>query len=662
MYLAGKFAGAFSSYFRRFIVIGAFYLAAQTFLRLGLALKTGSDLADTWWDYVQPFAIGLWFDVLVLSLMVIPATVYWVLLPRHLRGGRVDRALTFGCFAFVAFLTGFVLIGEVLFWDEFSARFNFIAVDYLVYTREVVGNIWQSYPVAKLINGLVAGSLLLAYLLRRQIAPVPDRTTLAARAAVGTCVAATASAMFFVTASNWTNASSNQYANELSGNGYYAFVYAFLNNEIDYKRFYRTTNPGEINTRIRSLVEAPNAKFVRPGGWDITRDISYKQPMLKKNVVLVTIESLSARYMGTFGHDSGLTPNLDEVASQSLLFTNMLATGTRTVRGLEAVTLAVPPTPGQSILRRPHNENLFSIGSVLRDHGYSTTYLYGGDGRFDSMNEFFSANGYRVIDRGSFPPTEVTFFNAWGVCDEDLFARAVKEADASFAKGELFFQHVMTVSNHRPFTYPAGKIELPSIVANRPLVNMSDRTIGKYAEQTREAAIKYTDYAIGQFLRNARSKPWFSDTLFVFVADHTASAAGKIEIDVDGYHIPAMIYAPSFVQSRRDERLVSQMDVAPTILGALKIGYRSRFVGVDQFYGDGPERALISNYAKIALVRQGKTVLLEPKRLVRGYSGSEPLKESQLDNELLQDAIAFYQYSSDWRERFSAISSTTRSP
>ncbi len=145
---------------------------------------------------------------------------------------------------------------------------------------------------------------------------------------------------------------------------------------------------------------------------------------------MITVESLSANFMAHFGNRETLTPNLDALADKSVFFTQMLATGTRTVRGLEAVTLSVPPTPGQSILRRPGNEKLFSIGSVLRDHGYSSTFLYGGDGFFDNMNGFFGANGYRVIDRKAFAPSEVTFSNAWGVCDEDLFARAMKEATA----------------------------------------------------------------------------------------------------------------------------------------------------------------------------------------------------------------------------------------
>ena len=457
-----------------------------------------------------------------------------------------------------------------------------------------------------------------------------------------------------VSKSAWTELSTNSYANELSENGSYSLVRAFFRNEIDYRRFYAVDDERVVNDRIRELVASPNARFVGKLPGDITRDIVQPGPPLRKNVVMITVESLSADFMAHFGNRDELTPNLDALADQSVLFTRMLATGTRTVRGLEAVTLSVPPTPGQSILRRPGNEQLFSIGSVLRDHGYSSTFLYGGDGFFDNMNAFFSANGYRVIDRKAFAPSEVTFSNAWGVCDEDLFARAVKEADRSYQTGQTFFQHVMTVSNHRPFTYPAGRIQPPHANA---APSLADRTLSKYVEQTREGGVRYTDFAIGKFIEQARSKPWFKDTLFVILADHTASSAGKIEVDPGAYHIPAMFYAPDFIAPRRIDRLVSQIDIAPSILGALRLSYRSRFVGQDQISVEGPDRAFISNYQKVALVRGDNVALLGPRRDVAGFHAGHAVSPSAIDQKLVTDTVAYYQHASNWRERFSGTHS-----
>jgi phosphoglycerol transferase MdoB-like AlkP superfamily enzyme len=636
----------------RFGPIALVFLLAQSLLRAVLAIRTHGNFIDAPVDAVRPFLVGFWFDLAVLLALLVPGTLYWALLPAGWRGGRLDRALTFAGFAGSAFVIGFVMIGEVLFWNEFGARFNFIAVDYLVYTREVVANIRESYPVGRLVVALAMAALLVTFAFRHRLAVRPDAVPYRGRFAV---FAALACATFLVndaSKTGWTQISTNSYANELSANGYYSLVRAFFRNEIDYRRFYATADEADVNARIRTLLAAPEARFVGRTAGDITRDIARKAAPLQKNVVLVTIESLSANFMAHFGNRLELTPNLDALADQSVFFTHMLATGTRTVRGLEAVTLSVPPTPGQSILRRPGNEKLFSLGQVLRDHGYSATYLYGGDGYFDNMNAFFSANGYRVIDRKLFEPSEVTFSNAWGVCDEDLFARALKEADRSFRQGQKFFQHIMTVSNHRPFTYPEGRIAPP----HAGPAALSGRTLSNYVEQTREGGVKYTDHAIGRFIEQARAKPWFNDTLFVFLADHTASSAGKIEVDPDGYHIPAIFYAPGFVAPRRVDRLVSQIDIAPTILGALRMSYRSRFVGQDQFEGRGPERAFISNYQKVGLVRGGEVALLGPRREITALREGHVVDAATVDPALVSDAIVYYQHASRWQEHFAGVS------
>ena len=164
----------------------------------------------------------------------------------------------------------------------------------------------------------------------------------------------------------------------------------------------------------------------------------------------------------------------------------------------------MPPTPGQSILRRPGNGGLFTVGDVLRDRGYDTRFLYGGYGYFDNMNVFYTGNGFEVIDRTLLGKDEVRFENAWGVSDEDLFARSLKEADKSHAAGKPFFQLVMTTSNHRPFTYPSGVLDI-------------------FSKGGRLGGVKYADYAVGRLVEAAKNKPWFKDTVFVFVADHTSA-------------------------------------------------------------------------------------------------------------------------------------------
>ena len=299
---------------------------------------------------------------------------------------------------------------------------------------------------------------------------------------------------------------------------------------------------------------------------------------------------------------------------------------------MEALTLALPPTPGRSIVKRPRNENMFSLGSLLQTRGYDTAFIYSGYGYFDNMNAFFGNNGYRVIDRAAVAPEDITFANAWGACDEDLFRWTVREADKSAAAGKPFHFFVMTTSNHRPFTYPEGKIDLPSKVSGRA------------------GGVKYTDYAIGQLIRESATKPWFKNTIFVIVADHCASSAGKTELPVQNYHIPLFIYAPGGqIAPGRVTKLMSQVDFAPTLLGLLNWSYATRFYGWDVTRLRGPGRALIGNYQRLGLFRDGQLTVLKPVRHA-GQFAYDPekftLTPQAPDWDFHETAIAYYQTAS----------------
>jgi phosphoglycerol transferase MdoB-like AlkP superfamily enzyme len=346
------------------------------------------------------------------------------------------------------------------------------------------------------------------------------------------------------------------------------------------------------------------------------------------NVVVIVEESMSAEYLGAFGNRSGLTPNLDRLSRESMLFTNFYATGTRTVRGLEAITLSVPPLPGESIVKRPNNEELFSWGEVMRSKGYDTKFIYGGHGYFDNMNYFYSHNGFDIVDQGDFGKDEVTFDNAWGVCDEDIFHKVIREANRSAALKKPFFSIVMTISNHRPYTYPDKRIDIPSGTG-------------------RNGSVKYADYAIGRLMEEARKEKWFDNTLFVIVADHCAGSARKYELPVKDYLIPLIIYSPSHIKPRKVETMASQIDVAPTVLGLLDFSYDSRFVGRDIMDDDaGPRRAFISTYEKLGYIEDGKLVVLSPKKEVGFYrfqDKSDNLTKIPRQDKLLLDALGFYQ-------------------
>jgi phosphoglycerol transferase MdoB-like AlkP superfamily enzyme len=302
------------------------------------------------------------------------------------------------------------------------------------------------------------------------------------------------------------------------------------------------------------------------------------------------------------------------------------------VRGLEALALSITPTPGQSIVKRPDNENLFSLGAVFRSKGYEAEYIYGGYGYFDNMNYFFQNNGYKVVDREALSPQDIHYANIWGVADEDLFTLATREFDTNYKNGKNFFAQVMTVSNHRPFTYPEGRIDIPP------------------SRQERAGAVKYTDYAIGKFLKDARQKPWFANTIFLIVADHCAGSAGSAQLPVTGYHIPLIIYSPGNIQPAKVDRLTAQIDIVPTILGLLKFNYKSKFFGQDIFaLQPGRERAFISTYQGLGYLKNNKLIIQSPVKKIQEWRPdfkTGKAVRSPLTDSLVKQAISFYQCAS----------------
>ena len=614
--------------FRPLAWLAGCFLAISALTRLALLVATGAGVPATPGYWLFAFGVGLGYDLLAFAYFAWPLLLLLWLLPTgwllRRRGGVPVGALCL----LLLFVLLFVAVSEWTFWDEFQARFNFIAVDYLVYTTEVIGNIRESYPVGWILAAVAAVALGAFALTRRWRRPVRDDAGFAARSVVvaawlGLCVLGT-----WLVSGDMKDRTGNTYVNELAGNGIYQFFAAYRSASLDYPRYYRTVPIDEAWAQVRAQVATPDATFFGPTG--IARRIHNAAPERRMNVVLISVESLSADFSGTYGRKkASLTPQLDALTAKSLLFSDLWATGTRTVRGLEALSLSVPPTPGESIVKREHNEGLATLGEIFRRKGYHAQFLYGGYGAFDNMNAYFGHNGYDVHDRTEIPARDIHHENVWGVADEDLYTMALKRFDADFAAGKPFFAHVMTTSNHRPYTFPAGR--------------------GPWPQGKRESAVAYTDWAIGDFLRRASAKPWFRNTLFVITADHCASSAGIAALPAFRYRIPLWIYTPGGqVAPARFDRMVSQIDIAPTLLGLLGMDYDSRFYGVDVFQQPpGQERALIGTYQLLGYLRDGKLVQLSPHRKVDtlrpAYARDEEQPPLPEDPALTLQAISAYQ-------------------
>lgn len=528
-------------------------------------------------------------------------------------------------------------VSEYFFWNEFGVRYNFIAVDYLVYTNTVIGNIMESYPVVPLFiaEGIIA-VLITLFIVRKTKTFLLKFDSFQVKLIKSIAYVG----LFFISMKvipflAKKECSSNVYTNELQSNGIFKFYTAFMNNELDYEKYYKT-----IDTKLAfsNLSRQYNYNLNN----STSRKIASDSSEIHKNIVLITIESLSADFLKAYGGKKDATPFLDSLATKSLQFTNLYATGNRTVRGLEAVTLSLPPSAAESVVKRKDNKNKFSTGYVLKQKGYQVKYLYGGDAYFDNMQDFFGGNGYEIVDKKSFKPNEITFSNIWGVCDEDMYKKAIKVLNEEAKNKKPFFNHIMSVSNHRPFTYPDGKIDIPS------------------NKKSRIGGVKYTDYALKQFFEMAKTQSWYSNTVFVIVADHCASSSGKTELPLDKYRIPGMIFSPNFIKPQEFSTLMSQIDVMPTLFGLLKMNYFSKFYGQNVLDADYKPRAFIATYQDLGLIKDNVLTIISPVKKVKQYNlklkPDNSLKYNfqikydeilmpKLDEKLVEETISYYQTS-----------------
>ncbi|WP_426474668.1 LTA synthase family protein [Chryseobacterium balustinum] len=637
------FIGRFSALFSTL----SLYLLLSFLIRVVLLIWSSKDVDFSLFYIIRAFFTGFLYDLAIGSLFLFLYGIYLLFFPKRWIGSVFDRCFTYFYLTLIFIIIYFSLLAEIPFWDEFGVRFNFIAVDYLIYTYEVVENINQSYPlpvIALILVGLIVSTIFLFK--KRNIFKntFSDKSPISNRIQYILPFVIIAVALGLIMKNKQADFSNNLVVNELGKNGAFSFVSAFKSNELDYETFYPKLSDKEAYSVLKKSILQENQNYVSSQFDDISRATKGNQ-MENPNIILIAIESFSADFLSTFGNKDNLTPNYEKLANESMFFTNLYATGTRTVRGMEALTLSVPPTPGNSIVRRPNNDNLFSVSTIVKSKNYQPYFIYGGDGYFDNMNNFFGGQGFDIVDRDRGNPlsdniktqrfkiedNEVSFENAWGICDEDLYKQSIKYADKSAKANKPFFQFVMTTSNHKPYTFPAGKINLP--------------------QGERNGAVKYTDYALGKFINDAKSKPWFKNTVFVIVADHCASSAGKWEINIAKHHIPAIIYNLN-QKPEKIERLTSQIDVMPTLFGYLGWNYNTSLYGKDINQTKiGDERAFIGNYRTLGMLKGNIFTQIDDRKRVKQFvvSGADKsLSEVKTkNNEQVAETISYYQTASE---------------
>ncbi len=486
------------------------------------------------------------------------------------------------------------------FIDEYDTRPNRLFVEYLKHPKEVSGMLWRGYKKVLALGLLVfAGMIALAFHLFTGFTP----TTLAplwSRPLESLAYAALAFLMIRGTLKKRPiNPSTVAFAgdgmvNSLALNSIYSLFYAIyaMKYEMSAEDVYGKMPAEQMNRIVCETAGIPVASVADKGAATRHHQIVPEPAGKPLNIVLIVEESLGAQYVQTLGGRS-LTPHLDALYQEGWGFTRAYATGTRSVRGLEALSAGFPPTITQSVFKLPGAQSgFFTIADALgAQHGYHSRFLYGGEAHFDNMKGFFLGNGFReVIDGPQFQ--NPAFLGTWGYSDEDMFNQLDRLLQQDHAQGKSTLTLAFSVSNHSPWEYPEGRIEVTG-----------DRA-------TVENTVRYADYALGSFFETAKKREYWDNTVFLVVADHDSRVFGAELIPLKHFHIPAVILGGR-ITPRLDDRLISQIDLPPTLLALAGAGCEHPMIGQD-LTRQTPDRAIMQYGDRYGYLRGDQLTVLEP--------------------------------------------------
>ena len=567
------------------IFFAALSLIILSLFRLGLYIWRLNDIPDGSFLYVMLQGLRVDFAT-VCAYCALPGMLLFASRIGFLRKGCILLAEILLVAGFL-----FMLMNEVATPDfilEYNERPNHIYSDYLNYPGEVITMLMQGHTLTVVLGlVLLAAAAFLCIKLCRRIfrnyQPFSDYRLMAVCFLV-----------FIVTVPmgirsslgrrplnpSYVSFSTSPLANSIPLNSTFSAVYAYLHRDkaVSKDKIYAFAEEQDIIAAFRDLsagdfvtgdAKCPINQRITPHSADGK----------KKNVVILLQESLGSYFVGSLG-GYPLAPNLERFSKKGWWFTNFYATGDRSRRGIEAVTAGFPPGPMNSIimLDKTQNNNA-NIANVFKKAGYETIFMYGGESHFDNMGRYFLGNGVdRVIDQRDFENPD--FVSAWGVSDEDLYALADKELTKLHSGDKPFYALIFSSSFHDPFDIPQGRVDLKDFKGPSNLT------------EQKMLGAKYADYALGKFLDKALKSEYYKDTIFVVVADHEAKVYLSDTFPYVSFHIPALILGED-VSPRVDDRVASQIDLAPTIISLAGLSGEFPYVGQNLLRDDAKERSLM---------------------------------------------------------------------
>jgi phosphoglycerol transferase MdoB-like AlkP superfamily enzyme len=593
------------------IIFGLLALLILSFSRLGLVSWQSERITDFSTFFIIIFQ-GLRVDIATISwLFILPAMLNF-LMPSQGKIADVWR-LVLRCWLVIGiWLIVYMELATPSFIQEYDLRPNRLFIEYLIYPKEVFSMLWVGYKLELFIG--LTGSIITVLVGWKLSAFATSNLKFPKwywRPVIAVCVV-----LIGVMGARSTLGhrplnpamvafSTDPLINDMILNSSYSLVFALKNmaSEKNAEDFYGKMDKEEVIQIVRDSTGRPQ-NFVNNDIPTLNlNDPTYKGK--KKNLVILLQESLGARYVGGLG-GLDLTPNLDQLLKEGWNFNHLYATGTRSVRGIEAVITGFTPTPSRAVVKLGKSQTgFFTLAQLLEKHGYHNQFIYGGESHFDNMKSFFLGNGFNeIVDQKDYDDS--AFIGSWGASDEDLYEMAHQKFEQQAKSDQPFFSLVFTSSNHSPYEFPDGRIKLVDEI-----------------KQTNNNAVKYSDYALGEFFKKAKKSDYWENTVFIVIADHDARTRGSVPIPVDRFHIPGVIIGKG-IQTKQDNRLVSSIDIPPTLLSLIGVQGETPMIGHDltKPVPAKHQRALMQSSNNFAYMTVDKLAVLQPEKPPIGYSYS----------------------------------------
>ncbi len=618
-------------------------LAVFSLARAGLFFSYWSRMSEYGSSSGLAFVYGLRNDLMAACMLFVIPTIALLLIPNQLQKAKDIFIKAYILILFVIAI--FMEISSIPFLEEFDSRPNDLFINYLAYPQEVssmlIKDHWGNLLVILLLSTLIpyfyirfTKTLTLtvprSWLQRIAICLVLlVLQFVGIRSSVGHRPANLSDIAF----------SNSHIVNEVTKNAIYTLgftIYSRSKHSTDID-VYGVMTPETALNRVKSRLTISGCSDDVPF---LRTELSNFNHTKKKNLVVILMESLGSQFVESFGGEKGLTPNIDRMSKESYAFQNLYATGIRSVRGMEAVVAGFLPVPGESVVKRGKaQDGFFTIAQLLKPLGYESSFIYGGEKRFDNMGHWYQGNGFDlVIDENDFE--DPIFHGTWGVCDEDLFKKAHQHFESLQTRNQPFVSVVFTTSFHTPFEFPEGRI------ADNDLSD-SQRTV------------QYADYALGGFFDQAKSSSYYEDTVFLVIADHDYRVAGRDLVPIERFKIPGFIIAQGLAP-QRDERLASQPDAIATSLDLLGLHLDHPILGRSVFTAQN-DIAFMQYHDAYALMTSDQVAMVLPDGLPQTFSRTvDGLFPTAQNLELENDLLAFIHTSSYlYENRLHRLAQTT---